>query len=85
VQKTGTTVDSTIYYVGRLFEKETAGSTTSYRHHVLVGDRMLATVTRIGTANTTQYLYQDHQGSVVEVSRMPRAGWCNPWPTMHGT
>jgi RHS repeat-associated protein len=68
IQKTGSTTDATIYYVGTLFEKEIAGSTTTYRHHVSARGRTIATVSRVGTANTVQYLHRDHQNSVVEVT-----------------
>jgi RHS repeat-associated protein len=68
VQKTGSTTDATIYYVGTLFEKEIAGATTTYRHNVSARGRMIATVNRVGTAETVQYLHRDHQNSVVEVT-----------------
>jgi RHS repeat-associated protein len=68
VQKTGSTTNATIYYVGTLFEKEVAGSTTTYRHYVSTQDRAVATVSRVGSTNTTQYLHRDHQGSVVEIT-----------------
>ncbi len=31
-------------------------------------DGVIATVNRVGTTNTVQYLHRDHQGSVVEVT-----------------
>jgi RHS repeat-associated protein len=68
IQKTSSTTDATIYYVGSLFEKEIAGATTTYRHHVSARGRTLATVSRVATTNTVQYLHRDQQNSVVEVT-----------------
>ena len=67
IQRTGSTVDATIYYVGSLFEKEIGGATT-YRHYVSARGRTVAVVKRVGTTNTTQYLHRDHQASVVKIT-----------------
>jgi RHS repeat-associated protein len=67
VLKTGSTTDSTIYYVGTLFEKEVA-ATTTYRHHVSVAGRVIGIVSRVGITNSVQYLHRDQQNSVVEVT-----------------
>ena len=68
VRKTGSTVNSTVLYIGDLLEKETVGATNTWRHYVRARGRMIAQVNRVGTTNTTQYLHRDHQGSVVEIT-----------------
>jgi len=63
--------DTTIRYVGTLFETEDAGSNGTidrYRHYLHAGSRVVAMVERVGTTNTTEYLHRDHQGSVTRVS-----------------
>jgi RHS repeat-associated protein len=67
IERTGSTVNATIYYVGGLFEKE-VGASTTYRHYVSARGRAVALVKRVGTTNTVQYLHRDHQGSVVKVT-----------------
>ncbi len=67
-QKTGGSTDATILYVGQLLEKETRGSTTTWRHYVQAGSRTVAMMERENTTNTTRYLHRDHQGSVVKVT-----------------
>ncbi|HEY5569057.1 MAG TPA: RHS repeat-associated core domain-containing protein [Gammaproteobacteria bacterium] len=68
IRKTGSTVNATILYIGELVEKETAGSTVTWRHYVGARGRTIAQVNRVNTTNTVQYLHRDQQRSVVEVT-----------------
>ena len=68
VAKTGTTTTTTSY-VGPHFEKETAGSTTQYRHNIFAGGQMIAVYMRPTSGSiTTQYVHRDHQSNVVAVT-----------------
>ena len=68
VNKDGSTTTTT-YYVGPHFEKETAGSTTQYRHNIFAGGQAVAIYTRPSSGSiTTQYVHRDHQSSVVALT-----------------
>lgn len=58
-----TTTTETIY-IGSLYEKVTTLVLTEHRHHVLVGGRMVAQVTRRATGDLVHYFHRDHQGSL---------------------
>lgn len=60
---------STIYYVGSLYERETAGSTTTHRHHLYAGGQAIGQLKRTQAGvNSFEYFHRDHQGSVTKVT-----------------
>ena len=65
---TGATSE-TIYYVGSLFEKHVAGSSTKYRHYLPFRGETPIMVDRLpDTTTTMSFLHRDAQGSVSEVT-----------------
>lgn len=58
----------TTLYIDGLFEKRTAGTTTTQVHYIYALGRAVAAYTASGTTGTTRYLHDDHQGSVVLVT-----------------
>ena len=60
---------STIYYVGSLYERETAGGTTTHRHHLYAGGQAIGQLKRTQAGvNSFEYFHRDHQGSVTKVT-----------------
>lgn len=69
LRRAGSSVISTIYYVGSLYERETAGSTTTHRHHIFAGGQAIGQMTRTQAGvNSFEYFHRDHQGSVTKVT-----------------
>ena len=69
LRRAGSSVISTIYYVGSLYERETAAGTTTHRHHIFAGGQAIGQMTRTQAgANSFEYFHRDHQGSVTKVT-----------------
>ncbi len=69
LRRSGASVISTIYYVGSLYERETAGSTTTHRHHVYAGGQAIGQLKRTQAGvNSFEYFHRDHQGSVTKIT-----------------
>ena len=69
LRRSGTSVISTIYYVGSLYERETAGGTTTHRHHLYAGGQAIGQLKRTQAGvNSFEYFHRDHQGSVTKVT-----------------
>ena len=58
----------TTLYIDGLFEKRTAGTTTTQVHYIYALGRAVAVYTAAGTNESTRYLHDDHQGSIVLVT-----------------
>jgi RHS repeat-associated protein len=57
------------YYVGGLMDVVTAGSITTYRHYIQVGNEQVAIYSRTNTGtNAFDYVLSDHQGSVASIT-----------------
>jgi RHS repeat-associated protein len=65
VARAGSVLTDTLYAAGGLYERVTAGTATSFRHHIVADGRRIAVHTRqSGGTPTTVYLLEDHLGGV---------------------